>query len=840
MLKGSTNGSNPDGLRTDRTAAALWPWLFVGVIGLAAPVSAVGGTRAGTVDFSRDVQPILADNCFACHGPDSGQRRAGLRLDTYAGATARLTSGRMAVVPRDPGASTLIQRITAPDGRRMPPPGTGKRLSPPQVATLRRWIAEGAGYRRHWAFIPPVHPPLPKVRNAAWSSHPVDRFILAQLEAAGLRPSPMADRVTLIRRVSLDLTGLPPMPEEVSAFLADTKPGAYERLVDRLLASPHYGERWARHWLDAARYADSNGYSIDSPRSIWKYRDWVIDALNRDLPFDQFTLDQLAGDFLTDDVRSGTSPNDDGPHRPGRDRSDVIRKRIATGFHRNTSINEEGGIDPEQFRVEAVVDRVNTTATVFLGLTLACARCHDHKYDPFSQREYYQLYAFLNNADEPELELAEPAEIARRDEMRAQIEALKKELDAYLKTFLPEVPPWEQGLTQEARRELPAEARNALAVPAEKRREEQWLLLVRVLKAGDPALHDRTARITELEAQLPKFVTTLVMQERAEPRETFVQIQGDFTRRGERVFPAVPAVLPPLNGSSRPNRLDLARWLVDGRNPLTARVTVNRIWQQYFGKGLVETENDFGTQGSRPTHPDLLDWLATEFVAQGWSLKAMHRLIVTSATYRQSSRFRPDLHRVDPYNRLLGRQSRLRLDAEVIRDAALAASGLLSRKIGGPSVYPPQPEGVYGFTQVKRSWNTSSGEDRYRRGLYTFFQRSAPHPALMVFDAPDAVSACTRRNRSNTPLQALTLLNDAGFFEYSRALAVRVLQEAPANDAARVRQLVRLCLAREPGAWECRRLLEFLEQQRADASETDAWALVARVVLNLDEFITRE
>jgi mono/diheme cytochrome c family protein len=822
------------------------------ILSILAPTASVAaGSPAATVDFSRDVQPILAENCFACHGPDRKQRQAGLRLDTAEGATARLLTGRRAVVPYDPTAGALVRRVTATGGRQMPPPGTGKRLSPRQIATLRRWIAQGARYQRHWSFLPVRRPSLPSLRAGSEPAHPIDQFIRARLEERGVRPSPMADRVTLIRRVSLDLTGLPPTVAEVDAFLADVKPGAYERVVERLLQSPHYGERWARHWLDGARYADSNGYSIDAPRSIWKYRDWVIDALNRDLPFDRFTIEQLAGDML-----SGAT----------------VEQKIATGFHRNTPINQEGGIDLEQFRVESLVDRVDTTATVFLGLTLGCARCHDHKYDPFSQREYYQLYAFLNDADEPELELAPPEAIAKRDAEKARIETLRKELSQHLLSFLPELATWERGLTEEARRGVAPEAQNALAVPAEKRSEDQKLALLRALKAKDPDYTQRRDQIAEQEKQLPRFVSTLVMQERPEPRETHIQIQGDFTRKGARVSPGVPAVLPPLSGSGKPNRLDLARWLVDPRNPLTARVTVNRIWQQYFGKGLVETENDFGTQGVRPSHPELLDWLASEFIAQGWSLKAMHRLIVTSATYRQSSRFRPDLSRIDPNNKLLARQSRLRLDAEVVRDVALAASGLLSRKIGGPSVYPPQPEGVYGFTQVKRPWVVSAGDERYRRGMYTFFQRSAPHPALIVFDAPDAIGACTRRNRSNTPLQALTLLNDEGFLEYSRALAARVLREAPADDAARVRQMFRLCLSREPSVTECRRLVDFLEQQRASFApasgtarpaattgeqearailgsnaspatelvEPAAWTLVARVVLNLDEFITRE
>jgi hypothetical protein len=607
--------------------------------------------------------------------------------------------------------------------------------------------------------------------NSAWVRNPIDAFILARLEKDGLAPSPEADRATLLRRLSFDLTGLPPTPEAVDAFLKDARPDAYTRQVDRLLASPHYGERWGRHWLDLARYADSNGYSIDAPRSIWPYRDWVINALNRDLPFDQFTTEQLAGDLL---------PNA------------TVEQKVATGFHRNTQINEEGGIDREQFRVESVVDRVNTTGSVWLGLTVGCCQCHDHKFDPMSQREYYQLFAFFNNQDEPNLPLG------------------------------PTDP-----------------------------------------KTLPPTMGRRGP---------PRALTTMVLQERTTPRATHVLLGGDFTRPGVRVTPATPAALPPLPkhpGPGEPNRFDLARWLVAPQNPLTARVAANRIWGHYFGLGLVETENDFGTQGTPPTHPDLLDWLASEFVEQGWSLKALHKRIVTSATYRQSSAARPDLETIDPRNRLLARQSRIRLEAEVVRDAALTASGLRNPRIGGPSVFPPQPAGVDQFTQVKRKWVPSEGPDRYRRGLYTHFWRAAPHPALTVFDAPDAGTTCTRRNRSNTPLQAVTLLNDAGFTEYAYGLAARLLRDGPASGDMWVRYAFRLCLGREPAEPELRRLEAFLVQQEARYTEDAAGAtqllsgggpagkklwevagvpdgqkaalvLLARVLLNLDEFITRE
>jgi hypothetical protein len=802
------------------------------------------------VDYARDVKPILSRHCYSCHGEK--MKKGGLRLDTAA-ALLRGGSSGPGFVPGKPAASLLLQAVKGSDGMtRMPYKAPA--LTEQQIRTLAAWVDQGAksppgekaGAAGHWAFQPPARSLLPAVKDAKWVRNPIDQFILARLEGEGVRPSPEAPRATLVRRLYLDLLGLPPSPREVEDFLADTRPNAYELLVERLLANPHYGERWGRHWLDLARYADTHGFTIDAPREIWKYRDWVIDALNRDLPFDRFVIEQYAGDML-----------------PGA----TVEQKIATGFHRNTLINEEGGIDVEQFRVEAVADRVNTTGVVFLGLTLGCARCHDHKYDPISQKEYYQLFAFLNNQSEPTLSLASPEVAAKRDTIRAQLDKLEDALDVQLKDWVTKLPEAE-------RKALKQEITGILNLRPDQRTAGQKRQLAGFFSKKGAEFKKRFSEIDALKKQEPKFPTSMILQELPKGRVTHVHIGGDFTRKGEKVGPGVPAVLHRLrlrqdsSVREKSNRLDLARWLVDRGNPLTARVTVNRMWQRYFGAGLVETENDFGTQGALPTHPELLDWLAVEFMESGWRVKALHKLIVTSATYRQSSRARPDLSEIDPHNKLLARQGRLRLDAEIVRDSALAASGLLSPKLGGPSVFPPQPDGIYQFTQVQRPWKVSSGADRYRRGVYTFFQRSAPYPALTVFDAPDGTSSCTRRVRSNTPLQALTLLNDEAFLELGRWLASRTLAEGPDDDAGRIRHVFRLCLARAPSPAEASRLARYLAQQveeyraapaearvllfgKARAEKTAlpsdaelarraAWTALARVLLNLDEFITRE
>ncbi len=837
--------------------SACWPICLATFVGL---LSGNGPLRAEGPDYLREIKPLLAEKCGRCHGNKAPQ--ATLRLDSRFGAMTGGDSGP-AIVPGKSAESRLFHAISGTSGvSKMPPEGAS--LTNEQIELLKRWIDAGASApadevipplefvrSEHWAFQPIRRPVVPHVSGAA---HPIDAFIRQRLAAEKLTPSPPASPPTLLRRVSLDLLGLPPSPEMVADFLAETGPQRYDQMVDRLLASPHYGERWGRDWLDAARYADSNGYTRDMPRTIWKYRDWVIDAFNANQPFDEFTIDQIAGDL-----------------RP----QPTLEQLVATGFHRNTLINEEGGTDPEQFRVEATVDRVNTTGSVFLGLTVGCAQCHDHKYDPISQREYYQLFAVYNSTsfvpgdqaapriDVPTRDQFARNEPARKTEIRAAIAAMEKELEAQADAIQTAQDAWEKTLTEEDKKALPFNVKNAVDLPPRDRSEVHKRDLAAYFKAHKVAREQfsQLDEIAKLRAQEPQFVTTMVVSEETKPRDTFVMIRGDFLRTGAAVQPGVPSVLPPLKSTSeRASRLDFAKWLVSPENPLTARVVVNRLWQRYFGRGLVETENDFGKQGDPPTHPELLDWLADEFIRTGWDLKQLHRLIVTSETYRQSSVHRDDLDEVDPLNKLLGRQNRLRIDAESIRDAALEVSGLLADELGGAPVTPPQPDGVFDFTQDKKPWKDAEGASRYRRALYTQLLRSSLYPGLTVFDFPDPNVSCTRRNRSNTPLQALTLANDKTFTEFASGLAKRLLAE-PGDDTARLRTAMLLTLGREPQSLEAARLGKFLQHQReafsADTeaaqtivatwidkptavTEAAAWTAVARALLNLDEFITRE
>lgn len=833
--------------------------LFYGLL-LGTSCGFVPAVEADAPDYLRDIKPLLAQKCVRCHGTRSPQ--ATLRLDSRAAGLTGGDSGP-AFVPGKSADSRLIHAVTGTNSvSKMPP--EGKPLSAAEIDLLKKWIDAGAiapadeitppleiTKSDHWSFQPIQRPEVPLVEGAV---HPIDAFIRQRLAVENLTSSAPAPKHTQLRRVHLDLLGLPPSPSLVENFVTDTSPDAYERLVDRLIASPHFGERWGRDWLDAARYADSNGFTRDMPRVIWKYRDWVIDALNANQPFDEFTIDQLAGDL-----------------RP----EPTLEQRIATGFHRNTMINEEGGTDPEQFRVEAVVDRVNTTGTVFLGLTVGCAQCHDHKYDPISQREYYQLFAVYNSTsfipgdqaaprlDVPTRDQFARNEPARKTEIRAAISAKERELEAKADDIQIAQDVWEKSLSEDDKKALPFNVKNAVDLPPRDRSEVHKRDLAAHFKATPTARKEfpQLDEIAKLRAEEPQFVNTMVVTEEAKPRDTFVMIRGDFLRPGVAVKPDVPAVLPPLQSASdHASRMDFARWLVSRDNPLTARVFVNRVWQRYFGRGLVETENDFGKQGDAPTHPALLDWLADEFMRTGWDTKQLHRLIVTSETYRQSSVHRDDLDEVDPLNKLLGRQNRLRIDAESIRDAALEVSGLLADELGGAPVTPPQPDGVFDFTQDKKPWKDAEGASRYRRALYTQLLRSSLYPGLTVFDFPDPNVSCTRRNRSNTPLQALTLANDKTFLEFARGLGDRLLHTS-GSDAERVAIALQMCLSRPPSSLERERLLTFLQQQRtafitdesaakellarkdlsgATLSEAAAWTALARALLNLDEFITRE
>ena len=759
------------------------------LISSALALTSLHAAAPSKIEFNRDVRPILSENCFACHGFDPKHREADLRLDTFDGATQD-RDGSRGIVPGDLSKSDAWQRIISDDkDELMPPPKSHKPpLTARQREILKIWIEQGAKYERHWSFEPP--------KKHAGDN--IDHFVQQRLAEEHLKPSPEADPATLIRRVFLDLTGLPPAPSEVSD-LSDWSDKKYLALVDRLLASKHYGERWSRWWLDQARYADSNGYSIDAPRQIWKFRDWVIDALNADMPFDQFTIEQLAGDLLPNATEA---------------------QKIATGFHRNTQINQEGGIDKEQFRIDSVFDRVATTGTVWLGLSIGCAQCHDHKFDPIEQKEYYQFFAFLNSQDEPTMKVSDPGvDVAG---MTAEFKQVDAKLQALVKERYSEITEWEKEMSPDFRKKLMPGIRKAADKPVNKRTlADNVTLFTNIVNPSDP-LRILSDRHKELDTLLNQGTTTMVMKELPKPRKTTVFIKGDFTRPADEVTPGTPKVLHAFETTSQlPNRLDLAKWIVSPQNPLTARVIVNRVWQQYFGRGIVETENDFGMQGTAPSHPELLDWLAMEFMAQKWSLKELHRTIVTSHTYRQSSSNRPELRDNDPANYLLARQTRLRLDAEVVRDVALTASGLLSPKLGGPPVYPPIPDGVMGVGQVKRVWSVSQGTDKYRRGLYTFIYRASPPPSLTVFDAPEGFNSCTRRIRSNTPLQALTLMNDSGFFEFATAL-----EQIIAKDG--LETAFKRCTARTP------KPDELVVLQKLDTLNA------ARTLLNLDETVTRE
>ena len=755
------------------------------------------------IEFNRDIRPILSDACFHCHGPDQNKRKAGLRLDVRDEALKAAKSGKIPILPGAPDKSEVVLRVFSEDAEeRMPPPEGHKVLTAAQKDLLKRWITEGAEYQIHWAYRPVERPPVPIA-----GLHPVDAFIRHRLAAEKLSPAEEANKVTLIRRVTLDLTGLPPRPEDVDAFLQDAAPGAYERVVDRLLASVHYGERMAVDWLDAARFADTNGYQVDRDRTLHAWRDWVIRAFNQNMRFDQFTLEQIAGDLLPDATTD---------------------QRVATGFNRNHMINEEGGVTEEEFLASYTADRVETTATVWLAQTFNCARCHDHKFDPFTQRDFYSLKAFFHNVSE-------------------------KGVGDYDKPYHLSSPPF-------------------LRVPTPEQTARIDVLKAEIEQAGkdqDPAGKDQLAKLNKTLADVEKAVTVTLVMDDAKPRDTFILLRGEFDQPGEKVTAATPVALPPMPADLPRNRLGLARWLIDPGNPLPARVTVNRLWQMVFGTGLVRTAEDFGSQGEPPSHPELIDWLAAEFMSSGWDVKAMLRLLVTSATYRQSSKFTPAARERDPDNRLLARGPRFRLQGEFIRDQALAASGLLVETIGGPSVKPYHPPGLY--EQVveqkdnpKATYTQDKGEALHRRSLYTYWKRSVPHPGMLLFDAPFRETCVLRRTRTNTPLQALNLLNDPTYVEAARLLAQRMLLEGGTAPESRITHGFRLVTARIPREAELailktsleRALLDFQADPAGAAAllkvgeaSTDAklgvvelasYTTLASILLNLDETVTKE
>ena len=828
--------------------------------------------EAAAPDFARDVQPILAARCQGCHG--SKMQMAGLRLDQGAAALTGSASGPV-IVRGSSAGSKLYQRVSSDKpGVRMPP--AGPPLTAEQLAILKSWIDDGAVWpgadqpavpskatSTLWSLQPIRRPEPPLVRARQWVRNPIDNFVLAKLESRSLEPSPEAGRRALIRRVTLDLTGLPPTPDELRDFLADNRTDAYERLVDRLLASPHYGERWARNWLDLARYADSDGYEKDLTRvNAWRYRHWVIQALNADMPFDQFTIEQLAGDLL--------------PRA-------TVEQRVATGFQRNALTNREAGVDRAEARFEQIVNRANTVSTVWLGLTIGCAQCHNHKYDPLTQRDHYRLQAFWNATDESTIDA--PLAGEQGAYLRA-LPAYQQNVRALMEFY--RVPERMAKWTGDMRRAFREQGKDiewdfqvtqfrAMVdggdkfLRGEPEADEAPIRerLVRYFLSSPGPNVDRTTRTdfrqlreewAALDLKMPVLSQADVLAPMRVPAKTYVHLGGDYRTLGDEVEAGVPAILPQLPKGEN-SRLALARWLVSRDNPLTARVAVNRMWQEFFGRGIVRTAEDFGTQGDTPSNPELLDWLATEFRDAGWSMKRMHRLMVTSSTYRQSSRARPEVDAKDPENTLLSHQSRVRLPAELIRDEALAASGLLDPTIGGRSVKPPQPKGVaelvYGGSA---KWVESSGTDRYRRGLYIHFQRTAPYPMLMNFDAPDSNVTCMRRRRSNTPLQALNLLNDPVFHEAAQSLAVRVYQELPdATFDERLDRVYTLTLGRPASPRERERLAKYFEQQKrilkaegaahemlpfppekSDPVEAAAWVGVGRVLMNLDEFVNRE
>lgn len=735
------------------------------------------------LEYNQHIRPILAKNCFTCHGLDPKARKADLRLDVR---TVAVKAG--AISPNKPEGSELVARIESKDTDTiMPPPDSGHKLTANEISLLRRWIEQGATYQTHWSFRPLEKIELPET-GAEWSAHPIDRIVFNRLAGAGLSPSEPEGRLRLLRRLSLDLTGLPPTVQEADAFLHDESPDAYEKVVDRLLADQSYGENWARMWLDLARYADTKGYEKDRPRIIWRYRDWVIDALNKDMPYDQFTVEQLAGDLLPEATNE---------------------QLLATAFHRNTLENEEGGTDNEEFRVAAVKDRVDTTMQVWMGLTMGCAKCHSHKYDPITQEDYYSFYAFFNQTEDADR--GAPTIPTPTKEQQQQIETLQAELKT---------------LKQQAK----VETEEAKTLTSKIEAVTKQLAAVRKLVPSTPIMRELAS---------------------TKQRETRIHTRGNFLDQGDLVSNRVPATFGELSKDAPKNRLGVAIWLMRKENPLTSRVAVNRIWARLFGVGIVETEEDFGTQGALPSHPDLLDWLAVEFRENGWSMKKLLKTIVMSKTYQQSSATTEAQVATDPRNRLLSRGPRFRLSAETVRDQALAASGLLTHKIGGPSVMPPQPGGVWKSTYSGEDWKNATGPDRYRRALYTYKKRTSPYPAMITFDSGSGEVCQIRRVRTNTPLQALVTMNDTAFVEAAGALASRMEKSADTT-RDQIANGFRMVLIRPAESVELDRLVALYDSLENELPDGDALlksaglttgdarlVAVANVLLNLDETLMK-
>ncbi len=823
-----------------------------GTLSLAACLAFLGSSRLqaqDVVEFNRDIRPILSNNCFTCHGPDNNLRKAKLRLDQEEGALRVLSAGK-------PTESELYKRlVTTEAADRMPPAKSNKHLTKEQTELVRRWIEQGAKYQKHWSLLPPQLAKAPAVKQAGWAANPIDQFILARLEKEGVKPSPETGRVTLLRRLSFDLTGLPPTPQDVDAFVADKSANAYEKQVDRLLASKHLGERLAVYWLDVARYADTAGYHSDNHRDVTLYRDWVVGAFNRNLPFDQFTIDQLAGDLLP---------------------SATAEQKIASGYNRLLQTTEEGGAQPKEYTAKYSADRVRNFSTAWLGMTIGCCECHDHKFDPFTTKEFYKLASFFADIQERAVGRQDQTPILTKEhgdklkDFDTRIVQLQKELNAIPVDVSAELAKWEATVAATKFKGLPKEIVAVLNVVADKRTPQQKEQLANHYRTIAPALAQARQKVEAAQKEKAAFQkslpTTLVAMTGA-PRVVRVLPRGNWLDdSGEIVAPGVPVSLPVLKSGTekkRLDRVDLARWVASPDNPLTARVFVNRLWMLHFGQGLVKTLDDFGSQGQAPTHPELLDWLASDFVAHGWDVKRAIKQMVMSATYRQSSQSTPEMRQRDPYNQLVARQARFRLEAEFVRDNALAISGLLVTNVGGPTAKPYQPAGYWKFLNFPtREWANDKGDNQYRRGIYTYWQRTFLQPSLLAFDASTREECTVERTRSNTPQQALVLLNDPTYVEASRVFAERILRGAK-DTPSRIQFAMREAVQRSATEAELKVLASLVEQhlkhyqQSAKeaqallrvgdrpaagdlpAPELAAWTSVARTILNLHETITR-